>query len=135
GRLAMDYGIGVVARIRIDIETAGAHHTFEGDIPFAAFPRDLRVAGSTLFDSFLLGGAEPRPAIVTDSTDPVHLLRADLAGFVPIPGLSGGFGVSAEAVLTAWYRTDRIEFSDALRAISIESDFTSIAPDAGEIGW
>lgn len=132
GRLAIDYGIEVIARVRFDVEVAGRRYTWEGDIPTRSIPTDLRLAGETGFDPFLLPTAES--VHVADTTERVPVVSADLVGLVGIPGVSGGFELSAQAALDVGYRTERLEIGDA-EPIVTETGETIVGPDAGETGF
>ena len=135
GRLAMDFGIEVIARIRFDVEVAGTRYMWEGDIPTAGFPTDLRVADEATFDPFLLPDAEP--VSVADMTGDIPVIRADLGGgLIPIPGIRGGFVLNVIGTLSAAYRTDRIVVGDAVEPITAEGGTTVVRadPDAPELG-
>jgi MYXO-CTERM domain-containing protein len=133
GRLSIDYGIEIIARIRIDVSVAGTHYTWEGDIPIpGGIPRDLRMADETTFDPFVLPLADPRPITAWDDTDPVTVLDVDLTdAIIPIPGIGGGFLVDAVGSLEGSYQTDRIEISDAIEDITEEGASVVVHADPG----
>lgn len=137
GRLAMNYGLEIVARIRFDVMVAGTRYTWEGDIPIpGGIPRDLRLADEQVFDPFVLPPSEPRPVTITDDTDVVTVLDVDLTdAIIPIPGIGGGFLVDAVGSLEGAYRTDRIEVSDAIEPIETEGASTLVRPDPGADGF
>lgn len=133
GRLAVDYGLEIIARIRIDVEVAGVRYRWEGDIPIpGGIPRDLRLANQTIFDPFVLPPSDPRPVTAWDDTDVVEVLNVDLTdALIPIPGIGGGFLVDAVGSLEGSYQTDRIEISDALTDITMEGESVVVRADPG----
>lgn len=133
GRLAINYGLELIARIRIDVEVAGVRYTWEGDIPIpGGIPRDLRLYDEVVFDPFVLPLAEPRPIIAWDDTDVVTVLNVDLTdSLIPIPGIGGGFLVDAVGSLQGTYQTDRIEISDAVTDITEEGGSVIVRADPG----
>ncbi len=133
GRLAIDYGLEITARIRIDVEVGGVRYTWEGDIPLpGGIPRDLRVAAESTFDPFVLPPSEPRPVTAWDDTDMVTVLNVDLTdALIPIPGIGGGFLVDAVGSLEGDYQTDRIEISDAVTDITLENEAVIVRADPG----
>lgn len=133
GRLAMNYGIEIVAMIRFDVEVAGVRYRWEGDIPIpGGIPRDLRLFDEIVFDPFVLPPSEPRPVLAWDDTEVVRVLEVDLTdAIIPIPGIGGGFLVDAVGALETGYRTDRIEISDALEAITEEGASVVVRADPG----
>lgn len=135
GSISIDYGLELLARIRIDVEVGGARYRWEGDVPGLPIPRDLRAAAMARFDSMLLAPQMPRPVAVADATERVPVFDADLAGLAGIPGLRGGFRVEAEAALGAAYQTERIEIGDAPRPITEEGGSTVLGPDEGQTAF
>jgi hypothetical protein len=136
GRLAINYGVEIVARMRFDVEVAGVRYTWEGNIPVpGGIPTDLRLHDVAVFDPFVLPPSVPRPIVVWDDTDPVTLYDANLAGVIGIPGVSGGFLVDAVASLEGTYQTARIEVSDALTDIVEEGGSVVVRPDPGAAGF
>lgn len=133
GRLAFDYGIEIVARIRIDVNVGGAHYTWEGNIPIpGGIPRDLRLASTVGFDPFVLPPSDPRPVVARDETEAIQVLNVDLTdALVPLPGIGGGFLVDAVASLEGSYRTERIEISDAVAEITTEGETVVVRADPG----
>jgi hypothetical protein len=131
GRLVIDYGIEVVARVRFEVEVAGIEYDWEGDIPTGGVPTDLRLAAEHVFDSFLLPPQMPRPVTVEDTTERASVVGADLGSLIDIPGASGGFSLDAEGSLRAAYRTERIEITDALEPILTELASVLSGPDPG----
>src|SRR5690606_34103571 len=133
GRLAIDSGIEIVARIRIDVTVAGVHYGWEGDIPIpGGIPRDLRLARTVTFDPFLLPPSDPRPVTAWDDTDVIEVLNVDLTdALVPIPGIGGGFLVDAVGSLEGSYQTERIEISDAVGDITREGESVVVRADPG----
>lgn len=133
GRLAINYGLEIVARIRLDVEVAGVRYTWEGDIPIpGGIPRDLRLADQSIFDPFVLPPSEPRPVTAWDDTDLVTVLDVDLTdAIIPIPGIGGGFLVDAVGSLEGSYQTDRIEVSDAVTDITMEGESVIVRADPG----
>ncbi len=138
GQLAIDYGLEVIARLRFNLRVGGIGYSWEGDIPTAGVPTDLRLASSDTFDPFLLPPSTPRPVVVMDETDPARLYDLSLTdSLIPIPGLRGGFGVNATARLEASYRTERIEVEGPSSGpIEREGESTLVDPDpdAGSFG-
>lgn len=134
GRLAINYGIELIARLRFDIEVAGVHYRWEGNIPIpGGIPRDLRLASETAFDPLLLPGAMGRPVHVSDTTERIRVVTYDaLGGFIPIPGIGGGVALDLEGSLAASYATDRIAIDDSL-PIESEAAHTALLP--GEEGF
>lgn len=132
GYLRVNYGFEIIAQLRFDVEVAGVRYDWEGDIPIPIIPEDLRLAGETVFDPFALPGAESRPVWVTDSTDEVRVLWLDAIDWIiDIPGVGGGFRLTAQAELDTGYQTDRIEVADALPIIG-EGESTLIEPPLPE---
>lgn len=138
GRLAVNYGIEILARMRFDVTVAGIHYRWEGDVPLpSGIPRDLRVADELVFDPFVLPGSDPRPVLVWDDTEVVTLFEVDITdAFIPIPGIGGGFMVDAVAELEGSYQTERIDVSDAVAPIVVEGASTIVraAPGEPELG-
>lgn len=133
GRLAINYGLEIVAMIRIDVEVAGVRYRWTGDIPIpGGIPRDLRLFDEVTFDPFVLPPSEPRPVVAWDDTDVVRLLDVDLTdALIPIPGIGGGFQVDAVGSLESRYRTDRIEVLDAVGDITEEGGSVVVRADPG----
>lgn len=131
GRLSMDYGLEVVARMRIDVEVAGVRYMWEGDIPVGgSVPRDLRLAAMTSFDSMWLSAENP--VSIADTTDSYRYEMGLIGGLMGIPRwLSGAFVVDIEAQLSASYRTMRIELGEAVRPIEVEGGVAAVLPDLG----
>lgn len=135
GRLAMNYGLEVMAMIRIDVEVAGTRYRWMGDIPLpGGVPSDLRLFDEVSFDPFLLPPREPRSVMVWDDTDPVRVLDVSLTdSLIPIAGIGGGFVLDLVASLETGYRTERIEVSDALTAITEEGASVVVRADPGAL--
>ena len=133
GRLAINYGIEIIARIRFDVTVGGVHYTWEGDIPIpGGIPRDLRLADEIVFDPFVLPPSDPRPVLAWDDTERVTVLEVDITdALIPIPGIGGGFVVDAVGALEGSYQTDRIEVSDAVTDILAEGASVTVRPDPG----
>lgn len=128
GRLSMNYGFELIARLRFDVEVAGVRYDWEGDIPIPFIPEDLRLAGDAFFDPFLLPGGDERPVWVSDSTDVVRVFRIDaLDAIIPIPGVGGGFLVALQGNLDAGYQTEVIDVADALPIVG-EGEHTRLDP-------
>lgn len=136
GRLGVDYGFELRVTLRFDIEVAGARYRWEGDIPIPLVPEDLRVAGDTLFDPFLLPDRDDAPARVGDTTDRFSVASVDLAGgLIPLPGVSGGLAIDMQAALEASYRTERVVIVDAPASILTEGGSVVVGPDMGVVGF
>ncbi|MBZ0119538.1 MAG: hypothetical protein K8H88_21285, partial [Sandaracinaceae bacterium] len=137
GRLAINYGIQIIARVRIDVTIAGARYNWEGDIPLpGSIPRDLRMANELAFDPFVLPGSMPRPVSVSDDTSRVHLVTLDITdSLIPIPGIGGGFALDAIGSLDAAYQTDRVLVEDGISLIETEGGSTTVRPDPGADGF
>jgi len=137
GRLAINYGIEIIARIRFDVTVAGARYTWEGDIPIpGGIPPDLRMADEMTFDPFLLPPAELF-AMVMDETGAIPVVDYDITdALIPIPGISGGFLLTATGGLGATYQTNRIVIDDAVDAIEVEGGSVVVRadPEAPELG-
>ncbi|MCZ7687703.1 MAG: hypothetical protein M5U28_56760 [Sandaracinaceae bacterium] len=135
GRLAINYGLEIVARIRIDVEVAGVRYTWEGDIPIpGGIPRDLRLFDQSIFDPFVLPPSEPRPVTAWDDTDLVTVLDVDLTdALIPIPGIGGGFLVDAVGSLEGATRPTASEISDALTDITTEGESVVVRADPGAV--
>jgi hypothetical protein len=133
GRLRMAWGLEIVARLRFSIEIAGTRYAWEGDIPFIPV-RDLRLAGETVFDPFVLPGATPRPVVVRDTTDAVPIIRVGLSSIIgsSIPGIDGGFEVSVRGALGTSYQTDRILIAGARGPIATEGAVVQYWPPGPE---
>lgn len=131
GRLSINYGLEIVAQLRFDVTVAGVRYRWEGDIPVPYIPEDLRMAGQTIFDPFVLPPSMPRPIEVLDTTDRVQVFRYDaLGGLIPIPGVGGGFDLLVQGELHARYHTDRIAVADG-SPITEEGGSTVVHPDPG----
>ena len=128
GRLRMNYGIEVIARIRFDVDVAGVRYTWEGDIPIpGGIPRDLRMFDEITFDPFVLPGAPVRPVAAYDETEVVTLYELDITdSIIPIPGIGGGLAVDAYGSLQTAYRTEWIDLSGAVTPIVGEGELALI---------
>ena len=137
GRLAINYGLEIIARIRFDVTVAGARYNWEGDIPIpGGVPADLRMADEMVFDPFLLP-PDAVPATVMDETGAIRVINYDISdSLIPIPGISGGFVLTATAGLEAAYLTHRIVVDDAVDAIETEGASVVVRadPEAPELG-
>ncbi len=137
GRLAINYGIEIIARIRFDVTVAGSRYTWEGDIPIpGGIPPDLRMADEMVFDPFLLPPSDVI-ATVMDVTGEVPVVNMDITdALIPIPGIGGGFLLTATGSLGAAYVTHRIVVEDAVEAIETEgaSVVVRAGPDEPELG-
>jgi MYXO-CTERM domain-containing protein len=133
GRFAINYGLEIIAQIRIDVEIAGIRYRWEGDIPIpGGIPSDLRLAAETTFDPFLLPPIDPRPVMVWDDTDVVTLFEYDVTdSLIPIPGIGGGFRADVALSLDGSYQTDRIVLSDASPELTEEGMTAIVDPDEG----
>jgi hypothetical protein len=132
GRLAMAYGIELVARVRIHVTVAGVTYDWEGDVPIpGGIPRDLRLVGETTFDPFVLPDVTPRPIMVSDVTGSVPIVTASIGALAgsSIPGIDGGFELSASGMLTTTYQTERIDVERALSPIVLENGWTALPPE------
>ncbi len=128
GRLNMAYGFEIVAEMRLHLDVAGTVYDWTGDIPLpGSFPRDLRLAATTTFDPFLLPGAPGRPVSAMDSTAAVRVIGLSVSSLVgvSIPGIDGGIDMSAQAMLTTRYQSERI---DVVRSPSFISNEGASAP-------
>lgn len=133
GRITMDYGLELSVRMRFDVTVAGIRYRWEGDVPVPLLPaEDLRTFGEAMFDPFVMPPSMPRPVRVMDSTDRFSVFEYDaIGGFIPVPGVGGGFTMDLEWHLAASYRGDRIAVSGpagAASAIEIENAFTVLDP-------
>ncbi|MEZ4340163.1 MAG: MYXO-CTERM sorting domain-containing protein [Sandaracinaceae bacterium] len=137
GRLAINYGIEIIARIRFDVTVAGTRYTWEGDIPIpGGIPPDLRMADESTFDPFLLPPSET-VAMVMDETGAIPVINTDITdSLIPIPGIGGGFLLTATGSLGAAYVTNRIVVDDAVDAITTEGGSVVVraGPDEPELG-
>jgi hypothetical protein len=128
GVLRINYGFEILAQVRFDVEVAGVRYEWEGDIPIPFIPEDLRLAGEVAFDPFALPGAEARPVWVEDGTDRVRVLWLDaIDSIIDIPGVGGGFMLTAQAQLETGYQSDRVEVADALPIVG-EGETTLVEP-------
>lgn len=132
GRLTMDYGLEIIARMKIDLNIAGVHYRWEGDIPgTGGLTGDFRMSDTALFDPFVLPGMSPRPIGVADATDRATVFTYDAIGsFVSIPGISGGVRIDLQGALSTSYQSDRIVVQGA-DTILEELGTTRILPDVG----
>jgi hypothetical protein len=132
GRLSLDYGYEIVARLRIDLTIAGVRYHWEGDIPIpGGIPRDVGFRATTTFDPFVLPDARPRPVTVADTTMRFRVFEYDALGsIVPIPGIGGGVAVDLEGLLEAAYRSERIVVAGSPN-IERENGRTRVLPDEG----
>lgn len=144
GRISVDYGLEITARIRFDVRVAGIRYTWEGDIPLpGGIPRDLRMADETFFDPFVLPGAMPRPVALSDSTETITALDISLGSIIgSVAGavVDGGLTLGLRGQLDAGYQGDRI---DVIRSevpgrpvVSIDmEDEAAIVPAPGATGY
>jgi len=133
GRLQIDYGLEITARLRFDVSVAGIRYHWEGDIPIPFFPEDLRMADEASFDPMLLAGTrDMRPANVSDTTDRFVLVRYDaIGGFISLPGIGGGLAADTQIRLDASYQTDRVVVSGAAEPIETENGIVVVHPAGG----
>lgn len=135
GYLRMNYGLELRIQLRFDVEVAGVRYRWTGDIPVPGIPEDLRMAGEVGFDPMLLPPADGRPVELNDTTDRVAVFTYDaLGGFIPVPGVGGGFAVTLQGDLTVGYQTDRVVVDEAL-PIEMELLSTVSGPDPGGDGF
>ncbi len=112
GRLRLDHGLTLQARLRFDLEVGGVRYRWEGDLPLGGVPSDLAVRDEAAFDSMAFAPADGAEA--SDATGRVPIARYDaLGGLVDVPGVGGGVALTGELRLTARYRTRVIEVSAA----------------------
>ncbi len=132
GSLAMDYGVELLARMKIDLDIAGIHYRWEGDIPGTGrITGDYRMANTATFDPFALPGTSGRPISIYDATDRATVLSYDAIGsFVSIPGIGGGVRVDLQGELTTDYQSDRIVVQGADPIVE-ELGTTRVLPDVG----
>jgi MYXO-CTERM domain-containing protein len=133
GSLTIDYGVELVARMKIDLVVAGIHYRWEGDIPgLGSITGDYRMASTVPFDPFVLPGTASRPIPIADATDRVTVISYDaLGGLIgSIPGISGGVAIDLQAALDASYQSERIVVAGA-DPILEELGTTRILPDEG----
>jgi len=132
GLLTMDYGLEIIARMKIDLNIAGVRYRWEGDIPgTGSLTGDFRMMDTAMFDPFVLPGMLPRPISVSDTTDRATVFTYDaIGGFVPIPGISGGVRIDLQGELATSYKSDRIVVTGA-DTITEELGTTRILPDEG----
>lgn len=145
GRVSVDYGLEIIARIRFDVRVAGIRYTWEGDIPLpASIPRDLRLANETFFDPFVLPNADPRPITLSDTTETIDAVSISLGSIIPrIAGVrvDGGLTLGLHGRLDAGYRGDRIDVirrevpgNPAIAITEHEGDAVVPAPSATGYG-
>ena len=132
GRLTMDYGIEIIARMKIDLNIAGVRYRWEGDIPgTGSLTGDFRMTDTAMFDPFVLPGMLPRPINVSDTTDRATVFTYDALGsFVSIPGIGGGVRIDLQGELSTSYRSDRIVVAGA-DSILEELGTTRLLPEVG----
>lgn len=136
GRLAINYGLELVARLRFDVEVAGLRYSWEGDIPVPGIPEDLRMAAEAVFDPFLLPGAPDRPVTVHDLTDPVRVVAFDaLDAIIPVPGVGGGLLVALQGELEAGYQSERFVVTGAEDPIEEVGGTTTLRSDPRHDGF
>lgn len=113
GRISVDYGLEIIARVRFDVTILGIDYEWEGDIPIpGGIPRDLRVADETFFDPFVLPGAPVRPIPLADTTDTINVVNLSLdslIGSVAGAAVDGGFTLGVHGALDASYQGERID--------------------------
>ncbi|MBI5481745.1 MAG: hypothetical protein HY906_23010 [Deltaproteobacteria bacterium] len=114
GSLLMSIGIEVSARLRVCVPLPNCNTiAWEGNVPYV--PNfDYRLAGEAIFTPFLLPGATPGSAVVTDTIAPVTLFQIDLLNLIgiDIPGVSGGFELKAGGDVTATLTGVRFDVED-----------------------
>lgn len=136
GSLTIDYGVELVAQMKIDLVVAGIHYRWDGDIPgTGSLTGDYAMAATAAFDPFVLSGASVRPIRVADMTDRATVFTYDALGsFVSIPGIGGGVRIDLQAALDASYQSDRIVVQGT-DPIFEELGTTRILPDDGAVDF
>ncbi len=135
GHFRMAWGLEIVARMRFNATIAGTTYSWEGDIPFIPV-RDLRLIDEVTFDPFVLPGATPRPVMIHDTTEMIDVFSVGLSSIIgtSIPGIDGGFAVTATGDLTTSYQTDRILIDDARAPIDREGAVVQYWPPPDGFG-
>jgi hypothetical protein len=111
GSLAMDLGVEIIARLRLQLDTPAGPIAWEGDIPYVP-TFDLRFVDQTTFDPFLLAKSDPATARVEDTVPQQTLLSVDLTDvIIPVPGISGSISLMVGGTVAG-----------ALRGTSVDVD-------------
>lgn len=138
GMLHMAYGFQIVAEMRLHLVVGGTTYDWTGNIPLpGSFPTDLRLAATTTFDPFVLPGASMRPVTAMDSTSTVRLFGLSVSSIVgaSIPGIDGGIDLSATAMLTTGYQSERIDIERSPSWISMENEAVPLPPTDTVVGF
>lgn len=125
GLLASDYGVQLLARVRLHLEVSGRTFDWEGNIPYV--PRvDFRATARANIDPWAWRRTTVRGMTLRQRLADVPLTDAIIA----IPGISGGLSFEASAALETGYQSTRISFAPATDAIT-ESVSRITLPFAG----
>ena len=137
GVLQFDYGMTIIARLRINIEIEGESISWEGNIPIPRVPNDLACSATVNFEPMMLDGASGRPVTGSDDTGLFNFINFPLTSeIIPISSfiVSGGFGLTLQAGLETTYQTDRFVVSDAA-PITTENMTTLVSPSNGDTNF
>lgn len=105
GSLETDWGLQLLARIRLNLDVEGRNYAWEGNVPYV--PQvDFRATGRTVFDPWAFNEVSARGVTMRQRIADVPITDA----FVRIPGVSGGFSFDAGAEIEAGWRSVRFDF-------------------------
>ncbi|MEZ4389827.1 MAG: choice-of-anchor D domain-containing protein [Polyangiales bacterium] len=106
GRLALDYGVEVAARVRLNLDTGVGNASWEGAIPYVPMV-NFRATAMTTFTPWAWSPAVAvRGSTARQRVADIRLTDA----IVRIPGISGGFTIDIAAEIEATWQTRRITF-------------------------
>lgn len=106
GRLSVDYGVQLNARIRLNLDTGVGSANWEGAVPYVPMI-DFRATAMTPFTPWAW---EP-PVSVRGMTPRQRVADIPLTdAIVRIPGISGGFTIEVSAEIEASWQSRRITF-------------------------
>lgn len=113
GVFEFDYGLVIALQIRVNVDVLGQHIGGEWTIPIPNLPTDLRFHGAAPLVDLVLPGDAIGEVALEDAIAPITIVKYDaLQSVLPIPGLSGGLQLVAQASLESSYRTDRVLLSN-----------------------
>lgn len=106
GRLALDYGVQLNARVRLNLDTGVGSANWEGAIPYVPMI-DFRATAMSPFTPW----AWAPPVAVRGMTARQRVADIPLTdALIRIPGISGGFTIDISAEIEATWQSRRVTF-------------------------